>query len=159
MVLSSPVLAADLKVGDDAPRFNLKNQAGQEFDLNTRQGQWTVLYFYPKASTPGCTKQACAFRDNIKKIRAVGADVYGVSADTVEDQASFHKEHKLTFDLLCDPDANVIAAYGAKMPLLSISKRWTFILNPALKIAAIEKDVDPVIDSEKIADRISELKK
>jgi peroxiredoxin Q/BCP len=159
LALATPAFAKDVQVGDEAPRFKLKNQAGQDFDLSSREGHWTVLYFYPKAATPGCTKQACAFRDNIKKIRDQGAEVYGVSADTVEDQAAFHKEHKLNFDLLCDPDAKVIEAYGAKMPIVSIAKRWTFILNPALKIAAIQKGVDPIIDSEKIAGRIADLKK
>ncbi len=158
-VLASPIFAAELKVGDTAPLFTLKTQAAQDFDLKSRAGQWTVLYFYPKAATPGCTKQACAFRDNIKKIRAQGAEVYGISADTVEKQAEFHKEHKLTFDLLCDPDAKVIDAYGSKMPVLTMSKRWTFIVNPELKIAAIQKDVDPIIDAEKIADQIAALKK
>ncbi len=158
-VLSSPSFAADLNVGDPAPSFSLKTQEGKDFDLKSRSGQWTVLYFYPKAATPGCTKQACAFRDNIKKIRAQGAEVYGVSADTVEKQAAFHKEHKLNFDLLCDPEAKVIEAYGSKMPIVSVSKRWTFIISPELKIAAIQKDVDPIIDSEKIAEKIAALKK
>ena len=71
----SAVEAADLKLNDPAPTFTLKNQDGKDFDLKSRAGQWTVLYFYPKAETPGCTKQACAFRDNIKKIRAQGAEV------------------------------------------------------------------------------------
>jgi peroxiredoxin Q/BCP len=153
------VQAAELKVNDAAPQFQLKNQAGETFDLKSRSGQWTVLYFYPKADTPGCTKQACAFRDNIKKIRAEGAEVYGISADSVEKQASFHKEQKLNFDLLADPDAKVIEQYGTKMPMMSMSKRWTFIVNPELKIASIDKDVDPVVDSEKIAGKIAELKK
>lgn len=151
--------AADLKVNDPAPLFTLKNHEGKDFDLKSRAGQWTVLYFYPKAETPGCTKQACAFRDNIKKIRAQGAEVYGISADTVEKQAGFHKSQRLNFDLLADPDAKVIDQYGSKMPMVSMSKRWTFIINPELKIASIDKDVDPVIDSQKIADRIAELKK
>jgi peroxiredoxin Q/BCP len=155
----SAVEAAELKVNDPAPAFTLKNQDGTDFDLKSRAGQWTVLYFYPKAETPGCTKQACAFRDNIKKIRAQGAEVYGISGDTVEKQAGFHKSQRLNFDLLADPDAKVIEQYGAKMPMVAMSKRWTFIVNPELKIVSIDKDVDPVVDSEKIADQIAELKK
>jgi thioredoxin-dependent peroxiredoxin len=150
--------AKDLKVGDPAPIFTAKNQLGEDFDLQTRKGSWTVLYFYPKAGTPGCTKQACAFRDSIEKIRAQGADVYGVSADTVEEQAQFHKTHHLNFSLLADPQDKIIELYGSKMPVLKMSKRWTFILDPSLKIRKIQKDVDPVIDSEKIAAQISELK-
>lgn len=155
----SAVEAAELKLNDPAPTFTLKNQDGKDFDLKSRAGQWTVLYFYPKAETPGCTKQACAFRDNIKKIRAQGAEVYGISGDTVEKQAGFHKKERLNFDLLADPEAKVIEQYGAKMPMVAMSKRWTFIVNPELKVVSIDKDVDPVIDSEKIADQIAELKK
>jgi peroxiredoxin Q/BCP len=150
--------AKDLKEGDLAPTFKAKNQLGEEFDLQSRKGSWTVLYFYPKAGTPGCTKQACAFRDSIDKIRAQGADVFGVSADTVEEQAQFHKTHRLNFALLADPQDKVIELYGSKMPMIKMSKRWTFILDPELKIRKIQKDVDPVIDSVKIAAQIAELK-
>ncbi|MBX2994329.1 MAG: peroxiredoxin [Bdellovibrionaceae bacterium] len=150
--------ANDLQIGDSAPIFKTKTHEGLNFDLATRKGSWTVLYFYPKAGTPGCTKQACAFRDNIEKIRAQGADVYGISSDTVEDQAKFHDEHKLTFTLLADPDAKVVGLYGTKMPIMKMSKRWTFVIDPNLKIRQIGKDVDPVIDAEKIADQIASLK-
>ena len=157
-MISSGAFAADLKVNDPAPIFSAKTQEGKDFDLNSRKGQWTVLYFYPKAGTPGCTKQACAFRDNIDKIHAQGAEVYGISADSVEDQAKFHKEHHLNFPLLADPDDKVVNMYGTKMPLMKMSKRWTFIINPELKIKLIQKDVDPVIDSEKMAAQLSSLK-
>ena len=82
-------LADDLKLNDAAPTFTAQAQDNTTFDLANRKGKWTVLYFYPKAGTPGCTKQACAFRDSINKIRDQGADVYGISADTVEAQAGF----------------------------------------------------------------------
>lgn len=150
--------AAELKVNDPAPLFVAKTHEGKDFDLKSRKGQWTVLYFYPKAGTPGCTKQACAFRDNIEKIRAQGADVVGISADTVEEQASFHKTHHLTFNLIADPEDHVIDLYGTKMADKKLAKRWTYIVDPELKIRVIAKDVDPVIDSEKIADQIAKLK-
>lgn len=161
IVLSANVAFAgvDLKVKDNAPTFSAKNQDGKTFDLASRKGQWTVLYFYPKSGTPGCTKQACAFRDAIKKIHAQGAEVYGISADTVEAQAAFHKEHKLSFDLLADPDAKVIDQYGSKMSGRALSNRWTFIVDPNLKIASIDKDVDPLLDAQKVATKLEELKK
>lgn len=158
LIHSALSLAAELKTKDPAPLFKAQNQAGKEFDLSSRKGQWTVLYFYPKAGTPGCTKQACAFRDNIDKIHAQGAEVYGISADTVAEQAAFHKEHHLNFDLLADPEDHVVNMYGAKMPVLKMAKRWTFILDPQLKIRAVMKDVDPVIDSEKMASTLEKLK-
>lgn len=147
-----------LKVDDPAPLFAAKTQAGADFNLDSRKGQWTVLYFYPKAETPGCTKQACTLRDNIDKIRAQGADVYGVSIDTVADQAAFHKNHKLNFNLIADADGKITNQYGVKMPVMNMAKRWTFILGPDLKIRMIQKDVDPVADSVKTAEMIAKLK-
>lgn len=157
--LSGSVNAAEIKEKDAAPLFKLENHAGKSFDLSTRKGQWTVLYFYPKSGTPGCTKQACAFRDNIKKIRAEGAEVFGVSTNSVADQGAFHKEQKLNFDLLADVDGKVGEQYGVQMAVTKMSKRWTFIISPELKIAKIQKDVDPVVDSVKIAEEIATLKK
>lgn len=158
-LVSGKASAADLKIGDQAPLFTAKDQAGGDFNLENRKGKWTVLFFYPKAGTPGCTKQACAFRDNIKKITAQDAEVYGISADSVEAQAKFHKEHRLNFTLIADPEDAIIKSYGTKMPLIGLSKRWTFILDPELKIRMIEKDVDPVLDSTRTAEKLAELKK
>lgn len=155
---TSIATADQLKVGDPAPIFKVQAHDGSEFDLSSRKGQWTVLYFYPKADTPGCTKQACAFRDNIEKIRSQGADVFGISADTVESQAAFHKKYNLNFKLLADAEGEVIQRYGSKMPVMKLSKRWTFIIDPELKIRAIDKDVDPVMDAENVAKKIAELK-
>ena len=157
-LFSVPSFGAELHVGDSAPLFKAQRHDGAEFDLAARKGSWTVLYFYPKAGTPGCTKQACAFRDNIKKIQAQGAEVFGLSADTVAAQKAFHEEHKLGFALLADPDDKIIDQYGSKMFGLSMSKRWTFILDPKLKIRSIDKDVDPVLDAQKVAAKLAELK-
>ena len=149
--------ASDLKVGDVAPGVNLKTDEGSSFNLQSRKGHWTVLYFYPKAETPGCTKQACAFRDNIDEIRKLGADIFGVSADGVEALKKFRKNHNLNFTLLADPGLDVINAYGTKMPAMNMSKRWTFVIGPDLKIRSIEKDVDPVLDAKRVADAIRKL--
>jgi peroxiredoxin Q/BCP len=154
----SPAHAVDLKVGDPAPNFTTKTHEGQNFELSSQKGHYTVLFFYPKAGTPGCTTQACAFRDNIKKIKDLGAEVYGISADSVADQMNFHKKHHLLFTLLADPDDKIIEAYGSKMPILKLSKRWTFILDENLIIRAVEKDVDPSLDAQKVAEMITKLK-
>lgn len=153
------VQAAEVKVGDNAPLFKTQTHEQKSFDLSDRRGKWTVLYFYPKADTPGCTKQACAFRDNIEKIRKQDAEVFGVSADSVADQAAFHKKYNLNFVLLADPEAKILQAFGTQRPLIKISNRWTFIIDPNLKIQAIEKDVDPALDAQKVAAKITELKK
>ncbi len=150
--------AEPLKVGQPAPTFQLKAQDGSEIDLAARQGQgWTVLYFYPKAGTPGCTTQACAFRDAIKAIRDQNAEVYGISTDEVKDLLEFHQKHKLSFTLLSDPDAKVTEAYGVKMPVLNMAKRWTFIVDPNLSIRWIEDDVDPALDAQRVAASLKEL--
>jgi len=150
--------SATLEAGDAAPLFVLKTHEGKDFDLKSRSGQWSVLYFYPKANTPGCTKQACAFRDNIKKIHEQGAEVFGISADSVEAQAAFHKEQRLNFVLLADTGAKISSLYGTKLPFLPVSKRWTFVIDPELKVRAIEKNVDPVLDATRVAAKIAELK-
>ncbi|MES2964510.1 MAG: peroxiredoxin [Bdellovibrionota bacterium] len=156
---SVTVQAAAAKVGDTAPSFTAKTHAGEDFSLEARKGKWTVLYFYPKAETPGCTTQACAFRDNLKKITAQDAEVYGISTDTVETQKKFHEHHKLNFTLLADPDAAITEKFGAKMLALKMSKRWTYIIGPDLKIKSIDQDVDPAMDATKVAAKIADLKK
>ena len=154
-LLASP----DIKINDPAIPFKLKTQDGKDFDLISRKGSWTVLYFFPKAETPGCTKEACAFRDSIKKIRAQNADVIGISINSVQDQAAFAKNHNLNFTLLADELGEVAKLYGAKMPLLNYAKRWTYIIDPELVIRDLSKDVDPILDAERVAKRIGELQK
>lgn len=151
------VYAKELKIGETAPAFSLKKHDGQDFKMEDRKKSWTVLYFYPKSETPGCTKQACAFRDNIDKIRNLQAEVFGISINSVEDQKNFKSNHQLNFDLLADTDGKITELYGAKMPLLKMAKRWTFIVDPDLKIRAINKDVDPVKDAEQVATKLKEL--
>ncbi len=157
--LFQTVFAGEISIGKPAPPFTLTAMDGKTFDLAARKGTWTVLYFYPKAETPGCTKQACAFRDNITKIRALGAQVFGVSINSVKEQADFHKNHHLNFTLLADEKAQVTELYGTKMPVVNFSKRWTFIIDPNLIIRDIDKDVDPIKDAQRVADKISELQK
>lgn len=151
---SQLVFAADLKVGDAAPLFHATTHEGKDFDLITRKGKWTVLYFYPKADTPGCTRQACSFRDSIQKVRDLGGEVYGISSDSPEEVAAFHKKHRLNFTLLSDSKLAAIESYGAKFPIVSRSKRWTYIIDPQLKIRDINRDVDPVKDAENVARKI-----
>ena len=150
--------AEPLQPGDKAPDFQLQDQEGQMVDLASARGKrWTVLYFYPKADTPGCTKQACAFRDNIQLIREQNAEVYGISTDTVDAQARFHKKYHLNFSLLADPDARVTEAYGVKMPVINLAKRWTFIVDPQQVIRDINDVVDPALDAQQVAETLKRL--
>lgn len=158
--IAIPVIgkSEELKVGDPAPVFTLPNQDGVNFSLAERKGKgWTVLYFYPKAGTPGCTKEACAFRDAIEKIKALSSEVYGISSDTISAQKAFHAEHKLKFNLLADPDSRVIEMFGAKMAIVGFAKRWTFIIDPNLSIRSIERDVDPMLDADRVSTELQRL--
>jgi peroxiredoxin Q/BCP len=152
------VQAESLPIAQPAPQFQLQAQDGSEISLASRQGKgWTVLYFYPKAGTPGCTTQACAFRDSIQAIRNQNAEVYGISTDAVKNLQAFHQKHKLSFNLLSDPDAKVTEAYGVKMPVLTMAKRWTFIVDPTLVIRQIDDDVDPALDAQRVVENLKRL--
>jgi peroxiredoxin Q/BCP len=149
-----------IEVGKPAPLFEAKNHEGKLFKLADRKGVgFTVLFFYPKAGTPGCTKQACAFRDSIKSIRDEGAEVFGISADSVATQKAFHDEHKMTFDLISDDGAKIINLYKVKMPIIDMAKRQTFILDKDLIIRKHFEDVDPSLDAKNVAQSIKDLKK
>jgi len=106
-------MAITLEAGDPAPEFALPDQDGAEHRLRDYRGSTVVVYFYPRDGTPGCTKQACAFRDQHEAIRAEGAVVLGVSTDAADSHAAFRAEHGLPFPLLADEGAAVASAYGA----------------------------------------------
>lgn len=104
-----------LKVGDVAPDFRLLDDRGEPVSLYelTGQGQRVLVYFYPRANTPGCTKEACDFRDNLAALNDVGVEVVGISPDKPEKLAKFREDHGLTFRLLSDPEKEVMSAWGA----------------------------------------------
>jgi peroxiredoxin Q/BCP len=106
-------MTARLEPGDDAPDFDLADDAGSRLRLADLRGQRVVLYAYPAAMTPGCTKQACDFRDSLDALAAAGISVVGISPDSPEKLARFRAEQGLTFALVSDPDRSVLTAYGA----------------------------------------------
>ncbi len=103
---------ARLEVGDKAPAFSLTDADGNTVKLSDFKGSKVIVYFYPAASTPGCTKQACAFRDSLAELNDVGIDVVGISPDKPEKLAKFRDAEQLTFPLLSDPDKTVLTAWG-----------------------------------------------
>lgn len=113
-----------IESGQTAPDFELPNQEGQPVRLSDFKGSPVVLYFYPKDDTPGCTKQACAFRDRKADIAATGAVVLGVSPDDSESHAAFEKKFQLNFPLLADPDHKVAESYGAWREKTQYGKRY-----------------------------------
>lgn len=149
-----------LEVGKPAPLFSLKNQDGKIISLaNNKAKVWTVVYFFPKAETPGCTTEANAFRDSISLIEKQKAVVYGVSTDGVFALKEFQKNHQLNFDLLSDEDAKISEAYETKMPLLTMSKRVTFIIDDKLNVRSIDYNVDPATNAKKVAEEIQKLRR
>ena len=130
-----------LSPGDDAPDLTLPDSEGKEVSLRDFRGQSVVVYFYPAASTPGCTKQACDFRDNLAELNDAGYQVIGVSPDKQAKLAKFVENEKLTFPLLGDPDKTVIEAWGAYGEKKNYGKtymgviRSTFVVDPEGKIA------------------------
>ena len=105
-----------LKVGDNAPHFEAKDQVGNTIKLSDYSGKKLVLFFYPKASTPGCTAEACNLSDNYQKFLSEGYDVLGVSADSAKRQANFKNKYEFPYPLLADEDKAVINAFGVWGP-------------------------------------------
>ncbi|MEZ2122801.1 MULTISPECIES: thioredoxin-dependent thiol peroxidase [unclassified Corynebacterium] len=109
---NTPAAPRRLEPGDTAPELTLPDHTGKTVSLKDFVGQRVLVYFYPKAGTPGCTKEACDFRDNLSDFSDAGITVLGVSPDSVEDLAAFHEKEGLTFTLLSDESKNTMAAWG-----------------------------------------------
>ncbi|MCS6948556.1 MAG: peroxiredoxin [Steroidobacteraceae bacterium] len=138
--------AARPNVGDLAPAFRLQDQTGTWHALEQYRGQWVVLYFYPKDNTPGCTTQACEFRDNIFAFRKAGAVILGISVDDVASHRKFADEHSLPFTLLADSGKETARAYGVlyrAMGIMEVARRETFIIDPLGRIAKHYPQVVP----------------
>ena len=133
------------QVGALAPDFTLPDQQGTPRKLSDYRGKWVVLYFYPKDETPGCTKEACAFRDDWQQLTALNAQVIGVSVDDPASHAQFASKHQLPFLLLSDVTAAVVEQYGAAFDLwfIKLAKRHTYVIAPDGKIAKAYLDVEP----------------
>ena len=102
-----------LEIGDQAPAFTLPNDSGETTSLADYQGKRVLVYFYPRANTPGCTTEACDFRDSLTQLNYLGIEVVGISPDTVDKLVAFREKNNLTFPLLADPDKNVLKEWGA----------------------------------------------
>ena len=141
-----------LAIGAPAPEFELSDQAGQLHSLEDYRDQWVVLYFYPKDETPGCTTEACEFRDNIFEFRKINVQILGVSFDDVESHRKFAENYDLPFPLLADTEGNAAEAYGVKTKMLgmTIAKRQTFLIDPAGNLAKHYDKVKPETHSTEV---------
>jgi thioredoxin-dependent peroxiredoxin len=123
-------MARGIQVGDKAPDFTLPAQTGEQVRLSDRLGQRVVvLYFYPKDETPGCTKEACAFRDRYEVFTEAGAEVIGVSNDSVDKHVAFTEHHKLPFSLLSDENGQLRKTYGVPSTLGLLPGRTTYVID------------------------------
>ncbi len=130
-----------LAPGTPAPDFTLPSTSGRDFTLSRdAAGQACILYFYPGDFTPGCTKEACTFRDQFAFFRKASVPVYGISRDDLKTHLEFKAKYDLPFDLLSDVDGEVCALYDALVPLLRIPKRVTYLLDAEHRIAAVYED-------------------
>jgi thioredoxin-dependent peroxiredoxin len=139
--------AAALKVGSLAPAFSLESSRGGQVSLKALKGKWVVLYFYPKDDTPGCTKEACDFRDAVPQVASKSAVVLGVSPDSVASHQKFTSKYSLPFPLLADPDHALAEKYGVWVEKSMYGRKYmgiersTFVIDPAGKIAALWRKV------------------
>ena len=139
--------------GQSAPAFRLPDQNGKPVSLADQRGKWVVLYFYPKDNTPGCTTEACDFRDNIYAFREIGAVVLGISVDDTGSHKQFAEAHHLPFPILADSDKQVTRAYGVlhrPLGLMELARRETFLIDPQGRIVKHYRDVDPDSHSKQV---------
>ncbi|WP_448567616.1 thioredoxin-dependent thiol peroxidase [Thermus sp.] len=150
--------------GTLAPDFALPDQGGRLHRLSDYRGRWVVLYFYPKDDTPGCTKEACGFRDRMGDLQALGAVVLGVSADDVESHKRFAEKYGLNFPLLADPERQAILAYGAWGKKNLYGKeyegvlRQTFLIDPEGRIVKVWRKVSPEGHAEEVAEALRQVR-
>ena len=152
-----------IKENKEAPLFELNNSEGEKVWLKDFRGKLLVLYFYPKDDTPGCTTEACNFRDDYSEINKLGVEIIGVSPDSVESHTKFIEKYTLPFTLLADEDHKVCELYGVWALKKSFGreyfgvKRTTFLINEDGNIAKVFKNVKPADHSREVIEQIKEL--
>ena len=150
IAMALPVLAlAEAANGNPAPNFRLQDQHDAWVSLADQKGKWLVVYFYPMDETPGCTTEACEFRDNIFAFRKLGVNVLGISVQNVASKQQFAAKHRLPFSVLADSDKSVAKAYGV-LSILGYARRETFVIDPQGRIAKHYADVDPKEHSKQL---------
>jgi len=144
--------AAGLAIGQPAPEFTLPDQTGKAVGLGDFRGRWVVLYFYPKDDTPGCTTEACNFRDDLPALRQMNVQILGVSVDDSASHARFAEKYHLPFPLLADATGEVAKRYEALTSFgpFKFAKRQTFLIDPEGRIAKIYRDVKASTHSREI---------
>lgn len=147
-------------VGSTAPAFSLRDQNGTLRSLSDWRGKWLVLYFYPKDDTPGCTEEACSFRDDWLQLSGLDAQVVGISIDVTASHKAFAEKYHLPFPLLADDKGEVAAKYGAvsNWLVMKLAKRYTFLIDPSGKIVKTYLSVDTSRHSAEIVADLKQFK-
>src|SRR5262249_41747567 len=152
-------------LGKQAPDFSLQDQDGKTHTLEQYRGKWVVLYFYPKDMTPGCTVEACSFRDNEARLTAAGAVVLGVSADTVKSHGKFAEKYQLPFPILADVDKAVCKAYHSYGEKKFMGRtfdgilRNTFLINPRGEVVKVYEGVKVKVHVDEVLSDLKEFSK
>jgi len=152
-----------LKEGQKAPAFALLDQNGTTHTLVDYQGQWVLVYFYPKDDTPGCTKEACMIRDNWPKFKELGIQVFGVSVDSPKSHAKFADKYALPFTLLADEDKKMVEKYGVWGEKKFMGRtymginRVSYLIDPQGKIAKVYPKVKPAEHAQEVLQDLQEL--
>ena len=150
---------AEINTGQTAPNFNLQDQNGNWHTLDNYKGQWVVLFFYPKDQTPGCTTEACNFRDNIFEFQKLNTQILGVSLDDIESHQAFSEKYSLPYPILADVNKECATEYGVlgKFMMMTIAKRQSFLINPEGQIVKHYKKVDPDTHTKEVIIDLKQL--
>jgi len=160
LFIAAPVFAAVPKAGDTAPLFTGQDQDGKTVKLADHIGKKIVLlYFYPKDNTPGCTKEACGFRDRMGELQKDNVEVIGVSFDSAGSHKQFITKYDLNFTLLADADGKIADAYGVRMEGKNMARRVSFLIGLDGKIVHVTDAGNPDIHFNEMKDAIAGLKK
>ena len=151
LLLMASLAWLGLAPGDPAPDFAAKNQDGKIVHLSDFHGKPVLLYFYPKDDTPGCTKEACTFRDEYSKFQSLGAVILGISRQDQKSHQAFRAKYHLPFDLLTDTDGSLAKSYGVElMPIIGYHKRQSALISPDGKLIQFYPDVSPATHSAQV---------
>ncbi|HVY36860.1 MAG TPA: peroxiredoxin [Polyangia bacterium] len=150
-----------LPVGTAAPDVTGTDAGGKPVKLSDQKGKFAVVYFYPKDETPGCTKEACAFRDSHDKFAQAGVTVFAVSRDDEASHKQFRDKYKLPFPMVADTSGDVQKAYGVSsmLPGTKMVSRVTFLVGPDGKVAHVWPKVDPVVNAREVLSTVEQLRK
>ncbi len=147
------------KAGAQAPGFSLPDQDDRLRTNADFRGKWLVLYFYPKDDTPGCTEQACMYRDDLQRLTALGVEIVGVSVDDRQSHQAFAKKHSLPFPLLADAKGELARRYGSlhDLGLIRIARRNTFLIDPQGQVAKVYLSANTSRNSQEVIDDLKQL--